>query len=98
MNVVKAMYSYRSGIFNPSVEDCTEKSMGAHALTIIGYGGEGESAYWIVKNSWGTSWGASGLVIFVSEIHQLFVLRYFRLARGVNSCGLANTVVAPIIN
>lgn len=83
MNVVKAMYSYRSGIFNPSVEDCTEKSMGAHALTIIGYGGEGESAYWIVKNSWGTSWGASG---------------YFRLARGVNSCGLANTVVAPIIN
>ncbi|CAO4386669.1 unnamed protein product [Caenorhabditis nigoni] len=83
MNVVKAMYSYRSGIFNPSAEDCAEKSMGAHALTIVGYGGEGESAYWIVKNSWGTSWGSDG---------------YFRLARGVNSCGLANTVVAPIIN
>lgn len=83
MNVVKAMYSYRSGIFNPSAEDCAEKSMGAHALTIVGYGGEKESAYWIVKNSWGTSWGANG---------------YFRLARGVNSCGLANTVVAPIIN
>lgn len=83
MNVVKAMYSYRSGIFNPSAEDCAEKSMGAHALTIVGYGGEGESAYWIVKNSWGTSWGSDG---------------YFRLARGVNSCGMANTVVAPIIN
>ncbi|EGT32164.1 hypothetical protein CAEBREN_11106 [Caenorhabditis brenneri] len=83
MNVVKAMYSYRSGIFNPSSEDCAEKSMGAHALTIVGYGGEGSSAFWIVKNSWGTSWGSSG---------------YFRLARGVNSCGLANTVVAPIIN
>lgn len=83
MNVVKAMYSYRSGIFNPSADDCAEKSMGAHALTIVGYGGDGEAAYWIVKNSWGTSWGASG---------------YFRLARGVNSCGLANTVVAPLIN
>uniref|UniRef100_A0A1I7TRF8 Pept_C1 domain-containing protein n=1 Tax=Caenorhabditis tropicalis TaxID=1561998 RepID=A0A1I7TRF8_9PELO len=83
MEVTKAMYSYRSGIFNPSVEDCTQKSMGSHALTIVGYGGEGESSYWIVKNSWGTSWGASG---------------YFRLARGVNSCGMAKTVVAPIIN
>uniref|UniRef100_A0A8R1E2W6 Uncharacterized protein n=1 Tax=Caenorhabditis japonica TaxID=281687 RepID=A0A8R1E2W6_CAEJA len=83
MQVVKAMYSYRSGIFKPTEEDCAEKSMGSHALTIVGYGDEGHGAYWIVKNSWGTSWGANG---------------YFRLARGVNSCGMANTVVAPIIN
>ncbi|CAI2357930.1 unnamed protein product [Caenorhabditis sp. 36 PRJEB53466] len=83
MNVVKAMYSYRGGVFAPTVEDCAEKTMGAHALTIVGYGGEGTSAYWIVKNSWGSTWGTSG---------------YFRLARGVNSCGMANTVVAPIIN
>ncbi|CAI5454793.1 unnamed protein product [Caenorhabditis angaria] len=82
MNVVKSMYSYRSGIYNPSEEDCEEKSMGSHALTIVGYGVEGSQPFWIVKNSWGSSWGASG---------------YFRLARGVNSCGAAKTVVAPII-
>ena len=41
-----------------------------HAMTIIGFG----PGYWILKNSWGSSWGEGG---------------YMRLQRGVNACGLA---------
>ncbi|CAJ0593407.1 unnamed protein product [Cylicocyclus nassatus] len=82
MNVTKALYSYRSGIFAPTQEDCEEHSLGSHALTIVGYGTEGQQPYWLVKNSWGTRWGQNG---------------YFRLARGQNSCGTANSVVAPIM-
>ena len=50
-----------------------------HAVTMVGYGttDDGED-YWLVKNSWGTSWGEKG---------------YFRISRDmidsdVGVCGI----------
>nr|CDJ81168.1 Proteinase inhibitor I29 and Peptidase C1A domain containing protein [Haemonchus contortus] len=82
MNVTKSMYSYRSGIFAPTQEDCEQHSLGSHALTFVGYGTENGQPYWLVKNSWGSRWGQDG---------------YFKLARGQNVCGAANAVVSPIM-
>ncbi|XP_046390646.1 dipeptidyl peptidase 1-like [Ischnura elegans] len=51
-----------------------------HAVLIVGYGTEQETGlkYWIVKNSWGDSWGLDG---------------YFLIRRGTNECGVESLAV-----
>jgi cathepsin B len=33
---------------------------GGHAVKILGWGNEDNLDYWLVANSWGTSWGEAG--------------------------------------
>jgi len=78
------MMDYSSGIIAPSSSaDCDPTSLD-HAVLIVGYGTDPTTNqnYWIVKNSWNTSWGESG---------------FFRILKGVNACGMANAVVSPIL-
>ncbi|PHT95714.1 hypothetical protein T459_03596 [Capsicum annuum] len=59
-----------------------------HAVTVIGYGTSEEDGtnYWLVKNSWGTSWGEQG---------------YMRIARDVEvdggHCGIARIASFPTV-
>lgn len=48
---------YKSGIFRGPCGLNLD-----HAVTVVGYGGEGFSKYWIVKNSWGSTWGEDGYI------------------------------------
>ena len=71
--------SYSSGVFVDSTCNQDPEHVN-HAVLIVGYGSENGQDYWIVKNSWGPSWGEDG---------------YFRIVRGANACGLATCASYP---
>lgn len=52
-----------------------------HAVNVEGYGTENGKDYWLVRNSWGTSWGDKG---------------YIKMVRGKDLCGIADSVVYPV--
>ena len=47
---------YKSGIISSTSCGTTIN----HAVNLIGYGTENGKAYWLLKNSWGTTWGERG--------------------------------------
>ncbi|RYG51540.1 hypothetical protein EON66_10655, partial [archaeon] len=69
--------NYASGVFTGSCS--SSSSAGNTAVALVGYGTSGSGAYWVVRNSRGTSWGMYG---------------YMHLLRGVNKCGVANQPAA----
>ena len=64
-----AFQNYAGGIFRASM---CENDID-HAVAIVGYAPD----YWIVKNSWGSTWGEDG---------------YMRLERGTNACGISEYI------
>ncbi|HJU21638.1 MAG TPA: C1 family peptidase [Casimicrobiaceae bacterium] len=75
INESPAVDSYRGGIFTGP---CNATNP-TQAVLIVGYATNAGVDYWIVKNSLGPSWGASG---------------YIYLVRHENICGIANFAVA----
>ncbi|XP_045511044.1 serine-repeat antigen protein 5-like [Colias croceus] len=62
------MRNLGKGVYKPRRCDS-----GLHAVTLIGYGKEGSTNYWLIKNSWGKQWGDQG---------------YFRMVMGQRACGI----------
>lgn len=74
-----SLESYSKGIYEDS--NCGRGNVELnHAVLITGYGSENGKDYWIVKNSWGSSWGENG---------------FFRIVRGNRACGLGMESFIP---
>ena len=64
----RAFGNYANGVF----AQCTSKDIN-HAVLVVGYGTENGVDFWLVKNSWGTTWGNNGMI---------------KIRRGSNECGI----------
>lgn len=69
LTVVNSFYSYGSGIYYAF--NC--RAAVNHAVVIVGYGSKLGVPYWIVRNSWGETWGDGG---------------YMLIRLGVNMCNI----------
>jgi C1A family cysteine protease len=49
---------YTKGVLNS--KSCGEQL--DHGVAVVGYGSSGSTEYYIVRNSWGSSWGESGYI------------------------------------
>jgi len=68
---------YKSGVYR----HVTGKYLGGHSVKIIGYGTMNATDYWLVQNSWTTTWGDNG---------------YFMILRGKDECGIEDGIVAGL--
>jgi len=76
MMVKEDFLDYKSGIYTAS---SSARDVGGHAVTLLGWGTEGNTPYWIGENSWGSSWGMGG---------------YFKIRRGTNEVKIEDYAVA----
>jgi len=77
--VYKDFTGYKSGVYHHTFSDLEEGfnpfELTNHAVLVVGWGTVKETGekYWIVKNSWGETWGQSG---------------FFWIRRGNDECGI----------
>jgi len=73
-----AFQFYSTGVFSAACGHNLD-----HGVLIVGYStASGTAPYWIVKNSWGASWGMSGYILMIE---------------GKDECGLALAASQPSV-
>lgn len=79
-------YSFQQQLYKSGVYDepkCSKTDLD-HGVLLVGFGTDErtDKKYWLVKNSWGTTWGEQG---------------YIKIVRGKNDCGVSSDASYPLV-
>lgn len=69
---------YKEGIFTGPCGTALD-----HGVLVVGYDTTGDMPYWIIKNSWGETWGDSGFI---------------KMVMNQNMCGIAQQPSYPTMD
>ncbi|KAK7491586.1 hypothetical protein BaRGS_00017225 [Batillaria attramentaria] len=76
----ESFMSYAGGVYYEPY--CSQDQLD-HAVLVVGYGTRGGKRYWLVKNSWDTTWGEEGYILMAKDQE--------------NMCGIASDASFPIV-
>lgn len=68
---------YESGVLT----NCSATTIDA-GITVVGYNDVANPPYWIIKNTWGATWGMNG---------------YIYIKKGVNACGIKEYPISAVV-
>jgi len=76
---------YTGGVYTSEICSSAPEDVN-HAVLAVGYDAkpeDGSAPFWIIKNSWDTTWGIDG---------------YFKMEMGKNMCGIADCASFPLMD
>jgi C1A family cysteine protease len=79
----KEFQLYKSGVFTGACGTNLD-----HGVLVVGYGTESDGDYYIVKNSWGTTWGSKGYI---------YLGRGSQYNNGDGQCGVLLQASYPLV-
>merc|ERR1711865_639244 len=86
---------YSSGVFSGTCGTSLD-----HGVLVVGYGTDGSSDYWKVKNSWGTTWGDAGYIRMAKSCAATGETTGRQLLGGktaAGECGLLSQPSYPVV-
>jgi len=79
---VRSLMFYKNGVFSDTA--CKSKNHELdHAVLAVGFGRQDGKDFWLIKNSWGPTWGEGGYI----KIHR----------NANNMCGIATDSAYPVL-
>lgn len=92
---------YSEGIF---FDSCCSSEDVNHGVLVVGFGTFENQDFWLIKNSWGTSWGGESisiepaLVAYLTFSFSFQEKGFAKLSRNKNNhCGIATMASYPVL-